>query len=100
MSLTRAPYKRKRKSKNNATLREDDDGAVDTVTHMEVEVNTRHGPKTKRIKVPLAPLTEQRGESSSAGIHDNPGLAPQWDMQEPQVADEPVLRPRIGMVSS
>jgi hypothetical protein len=99
MSLTRAPYKRKRKSKNNATLREDDDGAVDTVTHKEVEVNTRHGPKTKRIKVPLPPVTEERGESSSSGIHDNPGLAPEWDMQEPQVADEPVLRPRIGMVS-
>ena len=98
MSLTRAPYKRKRRSKNNATLREDDDGAVDTVTHKEVEVNTRHGPKTKRVKVPLPRVTEEHGELSSAGIHDNPSLAPEWDMQEPEVADEPV-RPRIGMVS-
>ena len=98
MSLTRAPYKRKRKSKNSATLCEDDDGAVDTVTHKKAEVNTRHRPKTKCIKVPLPPVTEEHGESSSAGIHDNPGLAPEWNMQEPQLANKLVLQPRIGMV--
>jgi hypothetical protein len=97
MSLTSVPYKRKRRSKKNAPLHEDDDDAVDTVTHVEVEVNTKHGPKTKRIKVPLTAVEEQ-GQSNS-GIQDNPNVAPEWDMQEPpQVAAEPT-RPRIGMVS-
>lgn len=90
----RAPYKRKRKTKKNASLREDDDAAVDTVTHVEVEVGTTHGPKTKRIKVPLMAVVEEHGEANS-GIYD---LTPEWDMQEPQAADEPI-RPRVGKVS-
>jgi hypothetical protein len=98
MSLTRAPYKQKRRTKKNATLHEDDDGVVDTVTHVEVEVNTKQGPKTKRIKVPLTAVMEEHGEGN-AGIHENPDLAPAWVMQEPQVADEPSRR-HIGMVSS
>jgi hypothetical protein len=96
MSLTRAPYKRKRKSKKNASLHEDDDDAVDTVTHVEVEVNTNCGPKTKRIKVPLTAVMQEHGHSNSA-IIDNPHLAPEWVMQEPQVADEP-FRHHVGMV--
>jgi len=94
MSLMRAPYKRKRKTKKNASLREDDDAAVDTVTHVEVEVDTTHRPKTKRIKVPLTAVVEEHG----SGIYDNPDLTPEWDMQEPQAADEPI-RPRVGKVS-
>ena len=43
MSLMRAPYKVKRKTKKNASLREDDDAAVDTVTHVEVEVVSESG---------------------------------------------------------
>lgn len=96
MSLTRPLHKRKRRSKKNAALHEDDDDTIDTVTHVEVEVNTKHGPKTKRIKVPLTASIEEQGP----GIHDNPDLAAGagWDTQEPQVADEP-SRPHIGMVS-
>ena len=97
MSLTRAPYKRKRKSKNNASLHEDDDDAVDTVTHVQVEVNMKSGPKTKRIKVPLTAVMEEQ-QTSNSSILDDPNLGPEWDMQEPQVDDEPI-RPHIGMVS-
>ena len=68
------------------------------LSHKEVEVNTRHGPKTKLIKVLLPLVTEECGESSSAGIHNNPGLAPEWDMQEPRVAAK-LTQPHIGMVS-
>ena len=88
MSLTTPPYKQKRRSKKNAPLHEDDDDAVDTVTHVEVEVNTKQGPKTKHIKVPLTAVMEEQGPSNS-GIHDNPGFAPDWDMEEPQVAEAP-----------
>lgn len=97
MSLTRPPYKRKRRSKKNAPLYEDDDDAVDTVTHVEVEVNTKQGPQTKRIKVPLTAVMEEQGPSHSS-IHDNPDLAPDWDMQDPRVAEER-SRPHVGMVS-
>ena len=99
MSLTRAPYKQKRRSKKNATLHEDNDNAVDTITHVEVEVNTKHGPRTKCIKIPLTTAMEEHGESN-AGRHHNPNLAPDWVMQdsEPQVADDPI-QPHIGMVS-
>src|SRR3979490_1497231 len=97
MSLTRAPYKRKRKFKNNASLHEDDDDAVDTVTHVQVEVNTKSGPKKKRIKVPLTAVMEEQ-QTSNSSILDDPNLGPEWDMQEPQVDDEPI-RPHIGMVS-
>ena len=61
MSLTRPPYKRKRRSKKNAALHEDDDDTVDTVTHVKVEVNMKHRPKTKRIKVPLTTSIEEQG---------------------------------------
>jgi len=70
---------------------------VDTVTHVEVEVNIKHGPKTKHMKVPLTAVMKEDHESN-AGTQDNPHLAPEWDMQEHQVADEPI-RPQIGMVS-
>jgi hypothetical protein len=76
MSLTRAPYKRKRKSKKNASLHEDDANVVDAVMHVEVELNMNHGPKTKHIKVPLAAVMEEHGDSNSA-IIDNPDLAPE-----------------------
>ena len=97
MSLTGATYKRKRNSKKNAPLHEDDDDAVDTITHVEVEVNTKHGPKRKRMKVPLTAVMQEDRESISGTQHD-PDLAPEWDMQDPQVPDEPI-RPHIGMVS-
>jgi hypothetical protein len=96
MSLTRAPYKQKRKSKKNASLHKDDADAVDTIMYVEVELNTNHGPKTKHIKVPLAAVMEEHGDSNSA-IIDNPDLAPEWVMQEPQVADEPIQH-HVGMV--
>jgi hypothetical protein len=96
------PFKRRRRSKKNATLRENDDAAVDAVTHVEVEVMTKDGTKKKRIKVPLRDVEEQ-GQSNSV-IQDYPSVAPEWDMQEPQVAAEPTLaaeptRPRVGKVS-
>src|SRR3979490_3582718 len=97
MSLTRAPYKRKRKSKNKLSLHEDDDDAVDTVTHVQVDVNTKSGPKTKCIKVPLTAVMEEQ-QTSNSSILDDPNLGPECDMQEPQVDDEPI-RPHIGMVS-
>ena len=96
MSLTRAPYKRKRKSKKNASLHEDGADAVDAVTHVEVEVNTDRGSKTKCIKVPLPAVMEEHGNSNPA-IIDDPDLAPECNMQEPQVADEPI-RPHVSMV--
>jgi hypothetical protein len=64
--------------------------------HVEVELNTNHRPKTKCIKVPLAAVMEEHGDSNSA-IIDNPDLAPEWVMQEPQVADKPI-RHHVGMV--
>jgi hypothetical protein len=97
MSLTRPPYKQRRRSKKNGPLHEDDDDAIDTVTHVELEVNMKQGPRTKRIKVPLTVIMEEQGPSNS-GIHENPDLAPDWVMQEPQVAEEPSW-PHIGMVS-
>jgi hypothetical protein len=97
MSLTRAPYKWKRKSKNNTSLHEDDDDAVDTVTHVQVEVNTKSGPKTKHIKVLLTAVMEEQ-QSSNSSILDDPNLGSEWDMQDPQVDDDPI-RPHIGMVS-
>ena len=97
MSLMSALYKQKRKTKKNASLHEDDDAVVDTVMHVEVEVDTTHGPQTKRIKVPLMAVVEEHGKANS-GIYDNPDLTPEWDMQEPQAADEPI-RPHVGKVS-
>ena len=92
--LNESSLQAKEKNKKNASLREDDDAAVDTVTHVEVEVDTTHRPKTKRIKVPLTAVVEEHG----SGIYDHPDLTPEWDMQEPQAADEPI-RPHVGKVS-
>jgi hypothetical protein len=80
--ITRHSFKRKRRFKKNATLHEGDDEAIDTVTHLEVEVNTKHGPKTKCIKVPLTAVMEEQAPLSS-GIHDNPDPVPDYDMEEP-----------------
>ena len=65
----------------NAPLHEDDDDAVDTVTHVEVEVNTKHTPKTKCMKVPLTAVMEE-DHGSNSSTQNNPDLAPEWDMQE------------------
>jgi hypothetical protein len=93
MSLTRAPYKRKRRSKKNASLHEDDDDVVDTVTHVDIQVNTDTGPTTKRIKVPLIPIAEGHPTTQ-----DNLHIPAEWDGQNPQLPEEPT-RPHIGMVS-
>jgi hypothetical protein len=69
---------------------------VNTITHVEVELNTNHRPKTKHIKVLLAAVMEKHGDSNSA-IIDNPDLAPEWIMQEPQVADKPIQH-HVSMV--
>jgi hypothetical protein len=94
--ITRHPFKRKRRSKNNATLHEGNNEAIDTVTHLEVEANTKHGPKTKCIKASLTAVREEQAPSSS-GIHDNPDPVPDYDMEEPQVANQ--TWPHISMVS-
>jgi hypothetical protein len=96
MSLTRASYKQKKKSKKNASLHEDDADTVDTITHVEVELNTNHRHKTKHIKVSLAKVIKEHGDSNSA-IIDNPDFAPEWVMPELQVADEPIWH-HISMV--
>jgi hypothetical protein len=81
---------------SSCNLHEGNNEAIDTVTHLEVEVNTKHGPKTKCIKVPLTAVMEEQAPLSS-GIHDNPDPVPDYDMEEPQVADR--TWPHIGMVS-
>jgi hypothetical protein len=96
--ITRHPYKCKRRSKKNAPLHEDDDAAIGTVTHVEVQVNTKHRPKTKCIKVPLTAGMEEQS-SLTPGIHDNPDPVPDYNMQEPQQA-EGLSWPHIGMVRS
>jgi hypothetical protein len=82
-------------------MREDDDDAVDAATNLEVQVMTKDGPKTKRMRVPLR-VVEEQGQSNSGQsnsvVQDYPNVAPEWDIQEPQVAAEPT-RPRTGMVS-
>jgi hypothetical protein len=69
---------------------------VNTITHVKVELNTNHRPKTKHIKVPLAAVIKEHSDSNSA-IIDNPDLAPEWIMQEPQVANEPIQH-HVSMV--
>ena len=49
------------------------------------------------MKVPLTAVMEEDHELN-AGTQDNPNLAPEWNMQEYQVANEPI-QPQIGMVS-
>jgi len=49
------------------------------------------------MKVPLTASYEE-DHGIECGTQDNPNLAPEWNMQEYQVADEPI-RPQIGMVS-
>jgi hypothetical protein len=58
--ITRHPYKCQRRSKKDAPLHEDNDAAIGTVAHVEVQVNMKHGPKTKHIKVPLTVGMEEQ----------------------------------------
>ena len=104
MDLEYVPVKRKRRSKKNASLWENDDATVDTVTHVEVEVMTKAGPKRQRVMVPLTDVEEQEQVQSTSGIQDYPSVLPEWDMEDPQVAAEPTLgaeptRPHVGKVS-
>lgn len=104
MDLEYVPVKCKRRSKKNASLWENDDATVDTVTHVEVEVMTKAGPKRQRVMIPLRDIEEQEQEQSTSVIQDYPSVVPEWDMEEPQVATELTHsakpgRPRIGKVS-
>jgi hypothetical protein len=94
MSASIASHKRKKRSKNNASLREDDADAMDTVTHMNKVVNTKSGPKRKRIKVPLIPTSP--GVDTSNHMEDM-GIPMDSDIQD-HVADDPVSQPYVGMV--
>ena len=53
MDLEYVPVKRKRRSKKNASLWENDNATVDTVTHVEVDVMTKAGSKRQQVMVPL-----------------------------------------------
>jgi hypothetical protein len=62
-------YKRKKRSKHHASLREDDDDAIDTVTHTDIEVITRSGTvKKKRVKVPFRVLEPDKETSPQPPI--------------------------------
>jgi hypothetical protein len=103
MGIEYVPVKRKRRSKRNASLWENDDATSDTVTHVEVEVMTKAGPKRQRVMVPLRDVEEQEQVQSTSGVQDYPSVAPEWDMEGPQVPAEPTLgaeptRPRVGKV--
>jgi hypothetical protein len=98
MDIEYVPVKRKRRSKRNASLWENDDATFDNVTHVEVEVMTKAGPKRQRVMVPLRDVEEQEQVQSTSVIQDYPSVAPEWDMEETQVAAEPT-RPRVGKVS-
>ena len=65
--------------KHNAPLHEDDDEAVDTVTHTNIEVKTRTGRQQKRVKVPLIPLVERPDTSAPEDISIQFGN--DWDSQ-------------------
>lgn len=66
-------YKRKKGSRHNATLREDDEDAIDTVTHQEIEpAATRTGRRVKRVKVPFLMNESSNIESSSVSAHSMP----------------------------
>jgi hypothetical protein len=98
MDIEYVPVKRKRRSKRNASLWENDDATFDTVTHVEVEVMTKAGPKRQRVMVPLRDVEEQEQVQSTSVIQDYPSVAPESDMEETQVAAEST-RPRVGKVS-
>ena len=85
--------KRPKRSKHNATLREDDAEAVDTVTHTSIEVITKSGERaTKRIRLPLETLAQMpetfSQEASSVQLGND------WGSQEP----DPVSQQKIGKV--
>ena len=94
MSASIAPYKQKKRSKNNPSLREDDADAMDTVTHMNKVVNTKSGPTRKRIKVPLIPTSA--GVDASNHMEDM-GIPLESEIQD-HVANDPVSQPYVGMV--
>ena len=104
MDLEYVPVKRKRRSKKNASLWENDDATADTVTHVEVDIMTKAGSKRQRVMVPLREVEDQEQVQSSSVIQDCPIVVPELDMEGPQVAAEPTLgaeltRPRVGKVS-
>jgi hypothetical protein len=72
MSLTRAPYKRKRKSKKNASLHKDDANAVDTITLMMLSQENQ----TKTPKC-LFSITQARGRKRGGlnSYHQHQGMS-------------------------
>jgi hypothetical protein len=84
--------KRKKHSKYNAPLHEEDDEAIDTVTHANIEVNTRTGRKQKRVKVPLVPRVDLSETVTQDPISFQFGN--DWDSQNP----EPVSRTKTQKV--
>lgn len=65
-SPTIAGYKRKRIPKKNAPLRESDAKAAEAATHLDIVLPTKTGTTTKRIKVPLVGIDDERDVSSTA----------------------------------
>jgi hypothetical protein len=58
-------YKRQRHSKKSI-LREGDVDAADAVTHEEIEVPSRRGTRTKRVKVALTDPSHQPADTEAA----------------------------------
>jgi hypothetical protein len=86
--LSLSAQKRRKHSKYNAPLHEDDDEAIDTVTHTNIEVKTRTGRQQKRVKVPLVPRVDMSETSAPDPISFQFGH--DWD---PQIPD-PVIQPK------
>lgn len=89
MDLEYVPVKCKRRSKKDASLWENNDATVDTVTHVEVEVMMNAGPKRQRVMVLLRDVEEQEQVQSTSVMQDYPSVVPEWDIEEPEVAAEP-----------
>jgi hypothetical protein len=74
-------------------LPEDDDDVIDTVTHVDIQVNMGTELTTKCIKVPLIAIAEGHPTTQN-DLH----IPPEWDVQNPQVPKE-TTQPHIRMVS-
>jgi hypothetical protein len=79
--------KRRKHSKYNAPLREDDDEAIDTVTHTNIEVKTKTGHQRKRVKVPLVPREPMSEKSAPEPISFH--VRHEWDSQMPDHDPQP-----------
>ena len=104
MDIEYVPVKRKRRSKRNASLWENDNATFDTVTHVEVDVMMKSGLKRQQVMVLLRDVEEQEQVQSTSAIQDYPSVAPEWNMEESHMVAELTLsaeltRPHVSKVS-